>query len=581
MYSKWCVLYDTFSSTCLALGLIEDDDEWRRALSDGALWKMPQSLRRLFVRILIHCQPINPHELWNEFKDKFSEDYSRNFGTLEAQSKAFFNIKSLLSEEGYSLKEFPSLECIEKDYIEIEFQNDNIFNHNENIIGAQNYDLLNIKQKEIVDYVLNMLHNSNESSNKCIYIDGPGGCGKTFLYQTLYFLIKNIGRHVCNMAFTGIAATLLPNGKTVHKVFGLPVPLYSDSSSSIKVNSKEGEFLKKIDVFIWDEAPMAPKYALKIMDRTLRDIMKSNIPFGGKIVILGGDFRQILPIKEKGTKSEIINLSIKFSKVWKFFLIYSLTENIRALPEEKDFIEFLLSVGNGSTNDDNDIIKLPERIIAPRFDELSQFVILSARNADVDEINKRVVQLLDSVGETKFTSIDSTENCGNDNNTEVILPEYLHSLSPPSLPPYELKLRINTVVILIRNLSINEGLCNGTRLLIKGLSNNLLQCEILTGDKKGKIVFLNRISLYCENIYPFTFKRRQFPIKLAFAMTINKAQGQTFKKISLDLKKDVFNQGQLYVAISRVRSYDSVKIYLGSQRSESNIKNYVYKEIFQ
>ncbi|XP_051165711.1 uncharacterized protein LOC127284358 [Leptopilina boulardi] len=174
---------------------------------------------------------------------------------------------------------------------------------------------------------------------------------------------------------------------------------------------------------------------------------------------------------------------------------------MRALPEEKDFIEFLLSVGNGSTNDDNDIIKLPERIIAPRnadivqdtyaevirnkrFDELSQFAILSARNADVDEINKRVVQLLDSAGETKFTSIDSTENCGNDNNTEVILPEYLHSLSPPSLPPYELKLRINTVVILIRNLSINEGLCNGTRLLIKGLSNNLLQCEILTGDKK-------------------------------------------------------------------------------------------------
>ncbi|XP_051165710.1 uncharacterized protein LOC127284357 [Leptopilina boulardi] len=80
------VFYDTFSSTCLALGLIEDDDEWRRALSDGALWKMPQSLRRLFVRILIHCQPINPHELWNEFKDKFSEDYSRNFGTLEAQN---------------------------------------------------------------------------------------------------------------------------------------------------------------------------------------------------------------------------------------------------------------------------------------------------------------------------------------------------------------------------------------------------------------------------------------------------------------------------------------------------------------
>lgn len=135
--------------------------------------------------------------------------------------------------------------------------------------------------------------------------------------------------------------------------------------------------------------------------------------------------------------------------------------------------------------------------------------------------------------------------------------------------------------ILIRNLSINEGLCNGTRLLIKCLSNNLIQCEILTGDKKGNIIFLNQITIYCENVYPFSFKRRQFPIKLAFAMTINKAQGQTFNKIAIDLRKDVFNHGQLYVAVSRVRSFDSLKIYLGSQRSKKNIKNFVYKEILQ
>jgi len=66
--------------------------------------------------------------------------------------------------------------------------------------------------------------------------------------------------------------------------------------------------------------------------------------------------------------------------------------------------------------------------------------------------------------------------------------------------------------MLIRNLSINEGFCNGTRLMIIELGNHLLKCKIL-GDKIGDIVFLNRITLYCENVYPFTFKRRQFPIK--------------------------------------------------------------------
>ena len=117
--------------------------------------------------------------------------------------------------------------------------------------------------------------------------------------------------------------------------------------------------------------------------------------------------------------------------------------------------------------------------------------------------------------------------------------------------------------MLIRNISINEGLCNGIRLRVLDFSNNLIKCEILTGDKLGDIVFLNRITLVCEDQLPFTFKRRQFPVKLAFAMTINKPQGQTFDKIGIDLRRDVFNHGQLYLAISRVRSWDSLKIYLG------------------
>ena len=134
--------------------------------------------------------------------------------------------------------------------------------------------------------------------------------------------------------------------------------------------------------------------------------------------------------------------------------------------------------------------------------------------------------------------------------------------------------------MLIRNLSINEGLCNGTRLMVIELTDHLLKCKILTGDKTGDIVFLNRITLYCENVYPFTFSRRQFPIKLAFAMTINKSQGQTFDRVGIDLRKDVFNHRQLYVAFSRVRSWQSLKVFLGNQRDNRYVKNYVYKEIY-
>ena len=135
--------------------------------------------------------------------------------------------------------------------------------------------------------------------------------------------------------------------------------------------------------------------------------------------------------------------------------------------------------------------------------------------------------------------------------------------------------------MLIRNISIHEGLCNGTQLRILDLNNNLFKCKILAGDKEGQVVFLNRITLFSDDEYPFTFKRRQFTIRLAFAMTINKAQGQTFPNVLIDLQKDVFSHGQLYIAILRVRSWNGLKLFIGPNRIDNKVKNYVFKEIWQ
>ncbi|XP_067214183.1 uncharacterized protein [Linepithema humile] len=224
------------------LGLIEDDDEWNRAMNEAVGWMMPRQLRKLFVRILLHCQPLHPEELWDNFKTALSEDYVRHFGMLQGQKKAYIQINNMLCTEGKSLADFPQMEQL----LETELLNE----ENDYVIFEQAMEIAKIRKK-----------------------------------------------HVCAMAFTGIAATLLPAGKTVHKTFGLPVPLFADLTSAIKIQSKEAQYLKNTDIFIWDEAPMSPRYALEIMDRTLRDIMNNNLPFGGKIVLLGGDFRQLLPIK--------------------------------------------------------------------------------------------------------------------------------------------------------------------------------------------------------------------------------------------------------------------------------------------
>ncbi|XP_058790186.1 uncharacterized protein LOC131663673 [Phymastichus coffea] len=573
-------VHPTFVAACLALGLIENDEEWKLALEEGTKWMMPQRLRHLFVRILIHCQPLNPEELWNHFKNPMSEDFSRHHEESISHRLAYSYINTLLNNEGRSLADFPTMDQT----VDIEFLIPDQSNENNpsNVnrtdisleqmanIGQQRYNTLNPQQKEIVDIVFEAAHNLHYTGPRCIYMDGPGGSGKTYVYETIYYKLTSENIKICSMAFTGIAATLLPNGKTVHKTFGLPVPLFQDSSSNIKAQSQEAQILRETDVFIWDEISMAPRYALKIVNKTLQNFMDNNLPFGGKIIIVGGDLKQLLPIKVRGTRSEILSLCVVYSKVWKYFTKFSLTANIRVLPNEIEFSKFLLDIGNGTLNDQNDCVNLPEHCILPptsniiddtfgilmkenKFQDMCKCAILSARNVDVDDINKQITNLLNKDSERIYTAIDVVVN-NNGELDDLILPEHLHNLNPTSLPPHELRLRQNCIIMLIRNISINEG------------------------DKTNEVEFLNRITLYSENNYPFSFKRRQFPIKLAFAMTINKAQGQTFNKTTVDLRRDVFNHGQLYVAMSRVRSWDSIKIYLGNYVQLRKVKNLVYNE---
>ena len=140
--------YSTFVETCLALGLIENDDEWKKAMQEAAIWMMPRQLRFLFARILIHCHPINPHELWNEFKNDMSEDFSRNWPARIAENKAYAHISSILKAEGKSLADFPQMnQEVEED---IDFgENQNISIENCAIIGERQYRLLNEKQKKM------------------------------------------------------------------------------------------------------------------------------------------------------------------------------------------------------------------------------------------------------------------------------------------------------------------------------------------------------------------------------------------------------------------------------------------------
>lgn len=319
---------------------------------------MPKQLRYMFARILIHCSIAEPIKLWDKFKHLLSQDYRRYNTEIDSLKLSYkFIINILKRENKEDDLNIPDLNVL----LNEDIINEHISNTDEEEClakGQAMYTKLNPEQKSFVDKILQAVLNGDEINN-CYFISSFGGSGKTFLYNTLYYLARGHGKKISTMALTGIAGTLLPSGQTIHKTFGLPVPIFSDSNSSISNETKQSEDLLSTDLFIIDEAPAAIRYAYEIMDRLLRDLTKNeHLPFGGKIIVAGGDFRQTLPIQKNANRPEIISLSMKNSPLWIHFQQFTLTQNMRTLPSETDFSNFLLKLGNGELNDEKDHISL-------------------------------------------------------------------------------------------------------------------------------------------------------------------------------------------------------------------------------
>lgn len=293
----------------------------------------------------------------------------------------------------------------------------------------------------------------------------------------------------------------------------------------------------------------------------------------------------------------MVGACLKRSVVWSHVTLLKLTENMRAQGDAQ-FATWLLDIGHGRHIRPNGDIKLPQQMCVqapyqPSDDtpekkeqrgidtlirdvypdlhiphEDSFFLernILSSRNEDVDDLNHRMLEIFP--GQTQeFCSVDTVVfEEGADGDPMHLLSEYLQSLSPSGIPLGRLKVKPGCPLMLLRNLDPSEGLCNGTRLRLLTASNRVLEATILGGAYSGKRVFIPRIPMMpSQTALPFKLKRLQFPVKVAFSMTINKSQGQSIKKVGLDLRTPVFSHGQLYVALSRATTQDGVGIFVAT-----------------
>ncbi|KAJ7566191.1 hypothetical protein O6H91_02G092100 [Diphasiastrum complanatum] len=214
------------------------------------------------------------------------------------------------------------------------------------------------------------------------------------------------------------------------------------------------------------------------------------------------------------------------------------------------------------TRDVSELISFTFLDIARRYmdvDFLRSRGILTPLNENVDEINSKVVEQLPGDACT-FYSADSMVEC---DDSDVYPVEFLNSLQPSGCPPHRLVLKVGMIVMLWWSIVSHKGLCNGTRLIIRRLGRQVLDAEIVIGRNIGSRILIPRIPLVSSaSDLPFELQRVQFSIRAAFAMTINKAHGQTMETIGLYLPRPVFSHGQLYVALSRVRNAGSVGVLI-------------------
>nr|GEU95917.1 DNA helicase [Tanacetum cinerariifolium] len=188
------------------------------------------------------------------------------------------------------------------------------------------------------------------------------------LFFLTFSLIKTIistlcceGKIVLAVALSGIASLLLPSGLTAHSRFKLPIELTEESLCKVTKNSQLRKLLAVTDLIIWDEAPMNDRRCFEALDRSLRDIL--TMPhrlFGGKSILLGGDFRQTLPVKKGASKMEIITSCISQSELWPHFKVFILNKDMRlsrpgVSADERNLISsfalWLMDIGDGRTGE--------------------------------------------------------------------------------------------------------------------------------------------------------------------------------------------------------------------------------------
>lgn len=401
-------------------------------------------------------------------------------------------------------------------------------------------DQTNIEQQKAFEFIAN--------TNISFFVTGKAGTGKTTFIRGVQ---KLINKNILVLAPTGISAMNV-GGQTIHSFLGLPFDAIGPDAF-LEISLEKRQTLEYTDTIIIDEASMVRCDWVDCIDRFLRSLMHTHLPFGGKQLVFVGDLFQLPPVVKHGSADDEMLCDMYGSGKPYFYKANVMRRmNMPKIElqkvyrqEDKDFLEILNRMRVGESTD-RDLNTLNQHV-SPN-DEVGDFsVTLTA-----------YTRIADSINEQKLYDIEEDEFC----YEGEVDGDFRVQDSPA---PMKLKLKVGAQVIFCRN-DYLRGCVNGTIAKVIALSETIVKVILETGREVNveKMVWESRKSVYnrktqtveSEIVGSFT----QYPLKLAWAITIHKSQGMTFDRMHFDLTRGTFAAGQTYVAISRMRTLDGLTL---------------------
>ena len=629
------IVYTTYQESALARGLIPDRGEAVHAFKEALQYNTPRELRGFFIMLTINgyatMDIFKNTEYYKALQDDFlHEPYASQ---VIADKSLIQDLSFRFEMEGQTCSKYGFPEPTEhSSELDIEkgrydaYQQLLLFQHLSTVIPNT------AEQQSIFNEICADIE---QHKTKLYFIQGMGGSEKSALCKKILAWARLKEKLCLGCASTGLAATIYENFKTAHSLFKYPVmededqdePYVVEGQVNPECNSKRLELLQATDVIVWDEFPSNHRELFEAVCRALDNLQ-------GKVCVTFGDFEQIAPVVPHGSRLQIVQSSIVSSPLWCNFEIRELTKNMRLiglseetqnlnlaqiqfLKNQEQYGKMILSIGRGTWRGDNyfteDKTLGSQQILQPNIrcimDEQeaidflypNQFntinfnkrVILAGTNKEVDYWNKRIQCMNPNQMSTLRKLISADVLCEVDDPKGILkamlTTEVLNTFNNNSVPPHELYLAVGDICIILRNLSKKDSLANNTRVRIVRIATFCIMVQTLGEDVRTMAIPRIRFKFRLPFGQSYQLRRTQFPLRLAYCMSVNKSQGQEQEAVLLDLRNQLFSHGHLYVALSRVRDASKIAVFarkestvLGSNGEPIAITtNIVYPELLE